>query len=115
MNDHELAPTLPPSVPHAGPRASSALLPPATAKVLAEVGFLAIDRQDWVRARTIFSVLQAFRAERAFPYVGLALIELMQSRPEAAAAVARTGMATVSDPDVLKELLELAELAKGGA
>jgi hypothetical protein len=83
------------------------LLSPELARSLAEVGFLAIDQRDWPRAHQIFSVLKEFRPESEFPYVGLALIELLQSRREAAAEEAKRGLARVPESRALIELLDI--------
>lgn len=83
------------------------LLGPALARLLAEVGFIAIDQKDWLRAHQIFSVLEACRPECEFPYVGLALIELLQSRFDAVAQVANRGLTRVPESAALIQLLNM--------
>lgn len=82
------------------------LLSPGVAHLLAEVGFLALDQKDWSRANQIFSVLMAFRSQSEFPYVGMVLIEFLQSRWEAAAHWARLGLAQVPGSRALAQLEE---------
>lgn len=83
------------------------VLAPGLARLLTEVGFLAIDQKDWPRAHQIFSVLKEFRSESEFPYVGLVLIELLQSRFEAAAAEVAQGLVKVPESRALIELLDI--------
>lgn len=83
------------------------LLGPELARLLAEVGFLAVDQRDWLRAHQIFSVLAACRPECEFPYVGLALIELLQSRFDVAAQVVNRGLTRVPESAALVQLLNM--------
>lgn len=85
-----------------------ALLSPDLARSLAEVGFLAIDRKDWLRARHIFSVLMVFRHASELPYVGMSMVELLQLRWDAAAHWALLGLVQVPGSRVLVELRDMA-------
>lgn len=93
---------------------ASGVLAPELARLLGEVGFLAIDQNDWQRARQIFTVLKEFRLESEFPYVGLALIDLLQLRFEAAAAEVSQGLTRVPESQALIELLDIV-LRKGAS
>lgn len=95
-----------PSAQHAVAVSMPDLLSHGLAKSLAEAGFLAIDQKDWSRAERIFSVLMAFRRQSEFPYVGMSLIELLQSRWETAANWAREGLTRAPGSRALAELLD---------
>lgn len=85
-----------------------ALLSPDGARLLAEVGFLAIDQGEWACARQIFSTLMAFRHESEFPYVGMSMVELMQCHWDDAARWAVSGLVQVPGSPALVRLREVA-------
>lgn len=67
------------------------------ARLLAEVGMLAAEAGDVVRADRIFGALRALRPGRAYPYIGLALARLSAGRAAEAVRLLESA-AAMDDP-----------------
>lgn len=72
-------------------------LQPPDVRLLTELGFVAAGAGLHRQARTVFEGLLALRPERAFPYIGLATVDLNSSQAESARHWLQRGRAVLAD------------------
>jgi Flp pilus assembly protein TadD len=78
------------------------LLDPDDAKILSEIGFIAAYQGDIVRADAVFDGLAMARPNRAYPWVGKALVRIHLGRAEEAARLFEQQKKFINDQDELE-------------